>query len=67
MFCSKNYTKDEPDKFGRSALIWAATQNSNEALVMLATYTHDISSADRNGYNGNFYTYLLFYYLYKMF
>lgn len=54
VFTNKSYICDEPDKFGRTALMWAAIRDSVDSLKFL-TSTYDATSfCDKNGYTGNF-------------
>lgn len=54
VFTNKSYICDEPDNFGRTALIWAAIRNSVDALIILASAYEATPFRDKNGYTGNF-------------
>ena len=47
-----NKIADEPDRYGRTALMWAAGRGANDVIDLFIKHHADIHVADQNGANG---------------
>ena len=47
-----NEIVDDPDRYGRTAFMWAAGKGANDVIEMFIKHQADIHFTDQNGANG---------------